>query len=70
MDQLRVADLLLRHQHRDGSWGRLEPRPAHHDPAQHDPERAWRDGVLFACATCDERVQVAIGRDAPVDHER
>ena len=59
MDQLRRAELDLRlsHRHHDGSWG--EMRRAHHDPAEHDPERAWEWGQVFECASCDERVVVA-----------
>jgi hypothetical protein len=32
---------------------------SHHDPADHDPERTWRDGArIFRCTTCDEEVVV------------
>ena len=30
--------------------------PVHHDPAEHDPERAWLTGRLYRCADCDETV--------------
>jgi hypothetical protein len=61
MDLIGRADLQLRmqHQHSDGTWATLEPRPAHHTPAEHDPEREWADGVTYACTRCDELVRVA-----------
>jgi hypothetical protein len=32
---------------------------SHHDPADHDPERSWREGArIFRCSTCDEEVVV------------
>jgi hypothetical protein len=60
-------ELTLRHRHNDGAWSRLEPRPAHHDSAEHDTERSWKDGRIFACTTCDEQVMVAVDPhgDAP-----
>ncbi len=63
MDQARVREAMMRleHRHSDGSWSRLEPRPQHHDPTEHDPERRWADGQLYACPSCDEEVFV---RDA------
>jgi hypothetical protein len=70
MDPIRIASMALRveHKHTDGSWGRLEPRPAHHDPAAHDPERHWDKAQLYVCTTCDE--QVSIGPlDQPGAHE-
>ncbi len=61
MDRLRIGEYELRMQHRhdDGSWGTLEPRPAHHSPTEHDPERDWAAGTVYACTTCDELVRVA-----------
>lgn len=61
MDLIGRADLQLRMQHRhdDGTWATLEPRPAHDSPADHDPEREWADGVIYACTRCDELVRVA-----------
>ncbi len=61
MDLIGRADLQLRMQHRhdDGTWATLEPRPSHHSPAEHDPEREWADGVIYACTTCDELVRIA-----------
>lgn len=60
MDQARVREAMMRleHRHSDGSWSRLERQPQHHDPVDHDPERAWADGELYACPTCDEQVIV------------
>jgi hypothetical protein len=69
MDQLRYAELLLSHRHRDGSWGRLEPQRTHHDPADHDAERTWQDGQVYACASCDEQVRVETGR-RDASHDR
>lgn len=60
MNLAAFEELMLRHRHTDGTWGRLEARPAHHDPADHDIERAWQDGRLYVCTTCDEQVQVAV----------
>jgi hypothetical protein len=61
MDLIGRADLQLRmqHKHNDGEWATLEPRPGHHSPAAHDPEREWANGVTYACTTCDELVRVA-----------
>ena len=62
MDQSRMAELMFRleHRHSDGSWSSLEPRPQHHDVAEHDPEIAWAEGQIYACPTCDEQVRVNI----------
>lgn len=59
MDYGRVSELSLRlqHRHTDGTWGSLEPR-SHHDAADHDPERKWGSGEIYACTTCDEEVHV------------
>ena len=61
MFQLQAAALSLRleHRHNDGSWSLLEPRPIHHDAAEHDPERDWAQGRIYACTTCDEQVRVS-----------
>lgn len=60
MDQARLGEALYRleHRHNDGSWASLQPRPAHHDPASHDPEASWAEGEVYACLTCDEQVRV------------
>jgi hypothetical protein len=59
MDLLRVGELQLhiQHQHSDGSWQDLEPRP--NSPADLDPEREWADGMIYACTKCDELVRAA-----------
>ena len=44
----------LQHRHSDGSSHRMER--AHHDPAQHDPERSWPLRQEFQCLDCDETV--------------
>jgi hypothetical protein len=54
--------LRLEHRHNDGSWSPLEPRPSHHDSADHDPERDWANGHIFVCTTCSEEVRVTEAR--------
>ena len=49
----------LEHRHSDGSWYELEPVRTHHDPAQHDPERDWDQGMVFRCEACEEEVRIA-----------
>jgi hypothetical protein len=68
MDRLHTElDFRLQHLHGDGSWGtfqRREPR----SPAETDPERGWRNGHIYACTTCDEKVIVApVDEEPPVD---
>jgi hypothetical protein len=60
MDPFRLAEqpLQFQHRHSDGSWGSFEARPESHDPADHDPERAWPDGKIYKCSTCDEEILV------------
>ena len=53
----RYTELVLDHRHSDGSWARLEQVPD--DAADHDQERDWRNGVLYECTVCDERVRVS-----------
>jgi hypothetical protein len=50
--------LRMEHRHNDGSWSGLEPDTSHHDPAEHDPERAWAKGRIYRCTKCDEQVRV------------
>ena len=57
--RINELSLRLRHRHEDGGWGEFEPRPAHHDPASHDPERDWAQGVIYRCTTCDEEISVS-----------
>jgi hypothetical protein len=60
MDQVRLqeAQYRLEHHHSDGSWAPMEPQRAHHDAAEHDPERRWSVGRIFRCTRCDEAVTV------------
>ena len=62
-----MADVLqMEHQHSDGSWGRFER--AHHDAADHDPERYWAKGkILYRCTKCDELVRVDAPHEEPSD---
>ena len=46
----------MEHRHGDGSWSRMEP--SHDDPAWHDPETGWKNGVIYICPTCDEQIRV------------
>jgi len=52
----RLAELQIQHRHKDGEWSAL--RPAHHDPAAHDPERDWVHGAVYVCAACGEEVRI------------
>jgi hypothetical protein len=55
--QIAEMTLRLEHRHSDGSWGKFER--AHHDAADHDPERSWVKGeAIYMCTTCDEVVRV------------
>jgi hypothetical protein len=50
---------MMEHRHSDGSWGRFER--AHHDAADHDPERDWAKGkIVYACTSCDELIRVDV----------
>jgi hypothetical protein len=66
MDQ-RIQQLQYRveHEHSDGSWGQLVEQPAHHDAADHDPERGWSLRRIFRCTTCDEVMAITPTEDAP-----
>ncbi len=57
----RFTELILEHRHEDGSWATLEQ--SHHDAADHDPEREWRNDGIFVCSTCDEQVRVSVPSD-------
>lgn len=61
MFQLGALESVLRleHRHDDGTWSALEPRPSHHDAADHDPERDWANGRIYVCVTCNEEVRVS-----------
>jgi len=59
MDLIRAEmELRIQHRHGDGSWGTFERRPSSHSPSEHDPERDWINGVIYACTTCDEQIRV------------
>jgi hypothetical protein len=36
----------------------MQEQSAHHDPAQHDPERDWSRGRIFRCTRCQEAVTI------------
>ncbi len=61
MDFGRIAELELRvqHRHSDGTWGALEPKFEHHDPAAHDPERDWGVGTIYICKACGEGLAIS-----------
>ena len=59
----RLAELQIQHRHNDGVWSPL--RPAHQDPADHDPERDWANGKVFVCEACGEEVRVMQPPAAP-----
>ena len=66
IDRLHMElDLRLQHQHADGSWGTLVPIEPH-DSAELDPERTWKNGRIYACTSCDEKVRVAPVADEPI----
>jgi hypothetical protein len=45
----------LMHRHGDDDW--VPMTELEHDPAAHDPERAWLHGArLFKCTRCDDIV--------------
>ena len=59
----RLAEMLMEHQHSDGSWGTFER--SHHDVAEHDPERAWVKGEIYSCTTCDEKIRISDPNEKP-----
>jgi len=62
--RIAEATLMIEHRHSDGSWGRFER--AHHDAADHDPERDWAKGkIVYSCTTCDELIRVEMPHDEP-----
>jgi hypothetical protein len=62
--QLAGLSLHLEHRHSDGSWSELER--THHDPADHDQERAWANGEVYRCKTCDEQVRISTVDQKPI----
>ena len=74
MLQALLADrsLVVEHRHSDGTWGRMEDRGPHHDPAAHDPERDWQHGQhgrVFVCASCEEEVRIGLGASDADDRD-
>jgi hypothetical protein len=65
MDQARF-DLAykIEHRHKDGSWGEMIEDRAHHDPADHDPERGWGIRRIFRCTSCDESATLIPGEES------
>lgn len=63
-NQLAGLTLRLEHRHSDGSWSDLER--AHHDPADHDQERAWANGEVYQCTTCEEQVRISTVDQKPI----
>ena len=53
--------------HRHGADDYVPMVESEHDPAAHDPERAWLRGArLFKCSRCEEQVVIsAPGSDEP-----
>jgi hypothetical protein len=51
--RLTQLEYEISHRHADGTYGRMEE---HHDPAQHDTERAWGFRRIFKCTTCEETI--------------
>jgi hypothetical protein len=61
--RIREIEFQISHRHNDGSWGRMEERPAHHDAAEHDPERSWSRRRIFRCTSCEESVTLIPGEE-------
>ena len=62
MFDYQVVKLL--HHHGNQEW--VPMTKADHDPASHDPERAWLEGAtIYKCTKCDEEVVIAPPDDRP-----
>jgi hypothetical protein len=57
--QLLAHSMRVEHRHSDGSWGGLEPSPAH-DAAESDPERGWPASRIYPCTTGREQVRISM----------
>jgi hypothetical protein len=68
--RIRELEFQISHRHTDGSWGRMEERPAHHDAAEHDPERGWGLRRIFACTSCEEKVTLIPGEEGGLPERR
>lgn len=53
------------HWHGGNDWGDMEEVTPSHDAAQGDPERGWRVGRIFRCASCDEQFRVLDPAETP-----
>jgi hypothetical protein len=53
----------ISHRHSDGTLGRMEEQPRHHDPADHDQERQWGRHRIFRCTACEESVTLIPGEE-------
>jgi hypothetical protein len=54
----------LLHHHGNDDW--VPMRESEHDPASHDPERAWLAGAkVYKCTQCDEEIIIAPPDDRP-----
>ena len=71
MDQARLEFAYrIEHRHKDGSWGEMVEDRAHHDAADHDPERRWGLGRIFRCTSCDESVTLIPGEELTPPSQR
>ena len=62
--RLMELSLQLEHQHSDGSWASFERTS--HDPSEHDPERDWMKGQIYACTRCDEKIRIRLPDEEPI----
>jgi hypothetical protein len=65
MQSWQELEYRISHRHGDGSWAQMSERPAHHDAAQHDPEREWPWHRIFKCDSCEETVTIVGGEPEP-----
>ncbi len=54
----------VQHWHGGDEWVDMEEVAQSHDPAEADPERAWKHGRIFKCTTCEEQFRVFDPADA------
>lgn len=53
------------HWHGGDDWRDMEEVTPSHDPAERDPERGWKVGRIFRCASCEEQFRVMEAVDKP-----
>jgi hypothetical protein len=58
------------HWHGGDEWAEMEEVTPAHSSAEGDPERSWRKGRIFRCASCDEQFLIAGPEDEPPSHQR